>query len=184
MSSAPSCAQQFVLMFRIVLVNRINSRHYSMTKHPARQIANASTSGGSSSSSVTLPIPAGTPLPLQHLGQKEATALGKIQGEWDKIEALQDEKIKLAERMERIVGRARERARAEWTRVGGIDVEELDLENQSLSRAWELGSAEIALPPSGLGTGSDVRQKSQSFFTISIIPPPSIFLSTCPCLLP
>lgn len=82
--------------------------------------------------------------------------------EWDKIEALQEEKIKLAERMERIVARARERARNEWTRVGGIDVDELAIE---VGKGWELGmgSGEIVLPPSGLGSGSDVRQKSTSF---------------------
>jgi chromatin modification-related protein YNG2 len=67
--------------------------------------------------------------------------------------------VKLADRMERIVARARERARAEWVKVGGLDIEELGGGGE-----WENGSVggEIVLPPSGLGSGSDVRQKSKS----------------------
>ena len=69
--------------------------------------------------------------------------------------------MKLADRMERIVARARERARAEWVKVGGLDIEELGLGGEG----WESGSVggEIVLPPSGLGSGSDVRQRSKSF---------------------
>jgi chromatin modification-related protein YNG2 len=102
-----------------------------------------------------LPIPPGAPLPTAHLSTKETQALAKIHVEWEKIEILQDEKVKLADRMERIVSRARERARAEWVRVGGLDIEDLDSN-------WE-GSVggEIVLPPSGLGSGSD-RQRSKS----------------------
>jgi chromatin modification-related protein YNG2 len=101
-----------------------------------------------------LPIPPGAPLPTAHLSPKETQILTKIHVEWEKIEILQDEKVKLADRMERIVSRARERARAEWVRVGGLDIEDLDSN-------WE-GSVggEIVLPPSGLGSGSD-RQRSK-----------------------
>ena len=127
-----------------------------MTKHPSRHLANPP----SGSASATLPLAPGTPIPTDHLPPKEAQTILKIQSEWDKIELLQDEKVKLAERMERIVARARERARNEWSRVGGIDVDELETE----VKGWELGmgSGEIVLPPGGLGTGSDVRQKSTS----------------------
>jgi len=92
-------------------------------------------------------------LPTAHMSQKEAQTLAKMQIEWEKVEILQEEKVKLADRMERIVSRARERARAEWVKVGGLDIEDLDSN-------WE-GSVggEIVLPPSGLGSGSD-RQRS------------------------
>lgn len=127
-----------------------------MTKHPARHLANPP----SGSSSSPLPLAPGTPIPIDHLPPKEAQTIQKIQSEWDKIEALQDEKVKLAERMERIVLRARERARNEWSRVGGIDVDELEE-----TKGWEMGMAmgggEIVLPPGGLGSGSDVRPKSR-----------------------
>lgn len=138
------------------LQNRINNRHYGMTKHSSRAIQNASSSA-STSAAPALPIPPGSPIPTDHLTPKEAQTISKIQSEWEKIEILQDEKVKLAERMERIVKRARERAKTEWVRVGGIDVDELESEH----KGWEMGSGEIVLPPSGLGTGSDVRQKSK-----------------------
>jgi chromatin modification-related protein YNG2 len=49
---------------------------------------------------------------VEHLTLKDQQAIGKIIAEWGKVEALQEEKIKLAERLERIVNRAKERGRA------------------------------------------------------------------------
>lgn len=134
---------------------RINERHHAMT----RQVGKLNSAAPTASSGPQLPIPPGAPLPTAHLTPKETQVLAKIHVEWEKIEILQDEKVKLADRMERIVSRARERARAEWVKVGGLDIEDLDTN-------WE-GSVggEIVLPPSGLGSGSD-RQRSKWFLLI------------------
>jgi chromatin modification-related protein YNG2 len=135
------------------LITRINTRHYGITKHVKR--TNESSQSQAPSTQPNLPIPQGGEIPTEHLIQKESQAIQKIQAEWEKIEILQEEKVKLADRMQRIVARARERARAEWVKVGGIDVEELMDEGSA-------AGGEIVLPPSGLGSGSDVRQKSKS----------------------
>jgi len=93
--------------------------------------------------------------------------LTKIQAEWGKVEALQEEKIKLAERMERIVNRARERAKAEWKKVGGMDLDELDSEQGKVGMFGEMGGAEVMLPPGGLGSGTDGRPiKSGTFASL------------------
>ena len=88
----------------------------------------------------------------------------KIQAEWGKVEALQEEKIKLAERLDRIVSRARERGRAEWKKVGGMDLEEIEKqEGLAMGMSGEMGGNEVLLPPGGLGPGSDSRaHKSRS----------------------
>ncbi|TXT13352.1 hypothetical protein VHUM_00719 [Vanrija humicola] len=116
------------------LLNRINQRHYGLTK----SIKNLSSANATpSTATFTLPIPAGAALPTAHLSTKDAQNVAKIQTEWGKIESLQAEKIKLAERLERIVLRARERGKNEWHKVGGMDIDELDTD--------------------GLGSGSDAR---------------------------
>jgi chromatin modification-related protein YNG2 len=136
-----------------------------LTKHVAK-LPNASSS--SSNPSPTLPVPPGNPLPTDHLTQKESQTIQKIQSEWEKIEILQEEKVKLADRMKRIVSRARERARAEWVKVGGIDIGELSESGSGTAGGWEGGNgAEIVLPPGGLGSGSDIRQKSMSLFILT-----------------
>ena len=84
-------------------------------------------------------------------------AFTKIQAEWGKVEALQEEKIRLADRMERIVNRARERGRAEWKKVGGMDLDELEMEQGKVVMFGEMGNAELMLPPGGLGSGTDGR---------------------------
>ncbi|BEI81999.1 hypothetical protein CcaverHIS002_0211590 [Cutaneotrichosporon cavernicola] len=106
------------------LVNRTNQRHYGLTK----SIKNMNASTAPAAANFALPIPVGTPIPTAHLTTKDAQNIAKIQGEWAKIQQLQDDKVKLAERLERIVSRARERGRAEWRRVGGMDVDEEELE--------------------------------------------------------
>ncbi|BEJ12695.1 hypothetical protein CspHIS471_0211550 [Cutaneotrichosporon sp. HIS471] len=106
------------------LVNRTNQRHYGLTK----SIKNMNASTAPAAANFVLPIPVGTPIPTAHLPTKDAQNIAKIQGEWTKIQQLQDDKVKLAERLERIVSRARERGRAEWRRVGGMDVDEEELE--------------------------------------------------------
>jgi len=132
------------------LLARIHQRHYGITKH----VSKLSASTPSNPNGPQLPLPPNSPIPTAHLTQKETQTISKIQSEWEKIEILQEEKVKLADRMERIVSRARERARAEWVKVGGLDIEDLE-------GGWEgnLGG-EIVLPPSGLGSGSD-RQRSK-----------------------
>lgn len=90
--------------------------------------------------------------------------MAKIQAEWVKIETLQDEKIKLAERLERIVGRAKERAKTEWQRVGGIDIDDLDND----VKLGDLGSADVLLPTGGLGSGSHKRRNKPTPLVSSI----------------
>lgn len=123
-----------------------------------------------------MPIPPGAPLPTEHLSAKDATALTKIQAEWGKIDALQDEKVALAERMERIVNRAKERGKAEWLRVGGMDLDLL--ENEAAmgkpGGLGEMGNGDIMLPPGGLGSGSDMRpQKKRKLQTLPLPLPTS-----------
>lgn len=107
-----------------------------------------------STASFPLPLPSGAPIPTDHLTPKDAQHVAKIQAEWTKIDQLQAEKVRLAQRLERIVGRARERGKAEWKRVGGMDVDEVD--NVKLS---DLGSAEVLLPSTGLGSGTSKRNR-------------------------
>lgn len=95
---------------------------------------------------------------------KDAQNIAKIQAEWGKIESLQDEKIKLAERLERIVTRARERGKAEWKKVGGIDIDELDVD----VKLGDLGGADVLLPTVGLGSGSDGRRKKNRTPAVSL----------------
>ncbi|CAD6563906.1 MAG: hypothetical protein TREMPRED_002366 [Tremellales sp. Tagirdzhanova-0007] len=135
------------------LIARIETRHLGLTKHPR----STSASSGSSTPSFPLPIPPGTALPTAHLSSKDALALTKIQAEWGKVEALQEEKIRLADRMERIMNRARERGRAEWKKVGGMDLDELEMEQGKVGMFGEMGNAEVMLPPGGLGSGTDSR---------------------------
>jgi chromatin modification-related protein YNG2 len=139
------------------LLSRINSRHQGLTRHLRNLLSNPNS--GTTTPTFQLPLPAGSELPTSHLSNKDAQAVIKIQGEWGKIEVLQEEKIKLAERMERIVNRARERGKAEWRKVGGMDPDEIEAaENKVL--LGDMGSAEVVLPPTGLGTGSDRPFKS------------------------
>lgn len=139
-------------------MTRIRTRHFSLTK-PRKD-------NNPTPSTFPLPLVPGAPLPTSHLSTKDAQAITKIEAEWEKIHALQEEKIALAERLERIVNRARERGRSEWKKVGGIDFEDLEAEAKS-AILGELGGGEVMLPPGGLGTGSDGRpQKSSSSFFI------------------
>ncbi|ODO09957.1 hypothetical protein I350_02180 [Cryptococcus amylolentus CBS 6273] len=131
------------------LIQRINSRHISLTK-PIKSLSSLPPS----TATFPLPIPPGAPLPTSHLTQKEAQNLTKIQTEWQQISALQDEKIHLAERLERIVNRAKERAKDHWVKVGGMSVEEVEKAANGLG---EMGGGEVVLPPGGLGSGSDAR---------------------------
>ena len=143
------------------LISRINTRHFGLTKH-ART---SSTSSSASTPTFPLPLPPGAALPTSHLSTKDAQALTKIQAEWGKVEALQEEKIKLAERIDRIVNRARERGKAEWIKIGGMDLDELGSEQAKAGMYGEMGNGEIMLPPGGLGSGSDGRhQKSRLTF--------------------
>jgi len=115
-----------------------------------------------------LPIPPGDPLPTDHLSSKDQQAVSKIVSEWAKVETLQEEKIQLAERLERIVGRARERGKVEWAKVGGMDLDEVESEQKVM--LGEMGGGEVMLPPGGLGSGSDGRlQKSESGLTILLV---------------
>ena len=59
--------------------------------------------------------------------------------------------------MERIVNRARERGKAEWKKVGGMDLDELESEQGKVGMFGEMGNAEVLLPPGGLGSGTDGR---------------------------
>ncbi|GFZ45032.1 hypothetical protein JCM24511_02758 [Saitozyma sp. JCM 24511] len=161
------------------LLSRINSRHQGLTRHLRNLLSNPNS--GTTTPTFQLPLPAGSELPTSHLSNKDAQAVIKIQGEWGKIEVLQEEKIKLAERMERIVNRARERGKAEWRKVGGMDPDEIEAaENKVL--LGDMGSAEVVLPPTGLGTGSDRPFKKRKpnalplplpSFTQPIVHPPS-----------
>lgn len=129
-------------------VQRINSRHMSLTK-TAKTLASLPPSNAT----FPLPIPPGSLLPSSHLSQKEAQSLAKIQNEWAQVLTLQDEKVKLAERLERIVLRAKERAKHQWVKVGGMEIEEVE----KWSGTGELGNGEVVLPPGGLGSGIDGR---------------------------
>ncbi|WWD18603.1 hypothetical protein CI109_103056 [Kwoniella shandongensis] len=152
------------------LVQRINTRHQGLTKS-----AKSLPSLPPSTATFTLPIPPNSPLPTTHLSHKDAQALTKIQAEWGKVETLQEEKIKLAERMERIVNRAKERAKAEWLRVGGMEIEEI--ESAQLGGLGELGGGEVVLPSTGLGSGIDGRpQKKRKPNALPL--PPSFSHST------
>ncbi|WVO18133.1 hypothetical protein L204_105835 [Cryptococcus depauperatus] len=133
------------------LVQRINSRHMSLTK-----TARSLTSLPPSTATFPLPLPPGAPLPTSHLSLKDQQSLTKIQTEWSLVLSLQDDKVKLAERLDRIVCRAKERVRYQWTKVGGIDVEEFDKTGASGNMA-DLGSEDIILPSTGLGSGFDSR---------------------------
>jgi chromatin modification-related protein YNG2 len=127
-----------------------------------KNIKNINASSGTSTpTTLALPIPAGQPLPTGHLSTKDQQVMAKIQGEWNKVEQLQAEKIRLATRLEQIVSRARERGKAEWRRVGGMDLEEI--ENKEGKPVFgELGGADVLLPLTGLGPGSDRPIKSKS----------------------
>ncbi|WVQ85084.1 hypothetical protein IAT38_007248 [Cryptococcus sp. DSM 104549] len=129
------------------LMQRINSRHMSLTKG-ARALA----SQPPTTATFPLPLPPGSPIPTTHLSQKDSQSLAKIQTEWDLVESLQEEKVKLAERLERIVSRAKERAKYQWTKVGGMEVEEVEK-----TQMGEMGGGDVVLPPTGLGSGVDGR---------------------------
>ncbi|WVF68957.1 hypothetical protein IAT40_003731 [Kwoniella sp. CBS 6097] len=135
------------------LMQRINTRHNGLTKS-----AKALSSLPPSNATFSLPLPPNSPLPTSHLSAKDAMAVTKIQTEWGKVQTLQDEKLKLAERMERIINRAKERAKAEWLRVGGMEIEEVELKVGGLG---ELGGGEVVLPPTGLGSGMDGRPQKK-----------------------
>jgi chromatin modification-related protein YNG2 len=115
------------------LLDRIDTRHLSLTQKARSAMAKAEAAAASSPSSSAshpypLPLSAGSPIPTSHLSSREELALKKVMGEFEKVQALQDEKVELAERMERIVLRAKERGRAEWIRVGGKDIAEVESE--------------------------------------------------------
>ncbi|KLT39233.1 hypothetical protein CC85DRAFT_288783 [Cutaneotrichosporon oleaginosum] len=105
-------------------LNRANQRHVGLTKG----VKNINATTTPATATFPLPIPPGAPIPTAHLSTKDAQNVAKIQAEWAKIQQLQEDKVRLAERLERIVSRARERGRAEWRRVGGMDVDEDGLE--------------------------------------------------------
>lgn len=89
--------------------------------------------------------------------------MSKILAEWTKVEQIQQEKIKLAMRLEQITSRARERGRSEWKKVGGMDLDEIEKSEGPRNGFGEMGGAEVLLPPGGLGSGSDGRpMKSES----------------------
>ena len=81
----------------------------------------------------------------------------KIQAEWVKVDVLQAEKVRLAQRLEQIVSRARERGKAEWKKVGGIDLDELEKEGGGRHGFGEMGGGQVLLPSGGLGSGTDGR---------------------------
>ncbi|WVQ96473.1 hypothetical protein IAU59_003578 [Kwoniella sp. CBS 9459] len=135
------------------LIQRINTRHNGLTKS-----AKALSSLPPSNATFPLPLPPNSPLPTSHLSAKDAQAVTKIQTEWGKVQTLQDEKLKLAERMERIINRAKERAKAEWLRVGGMEIEEVE---PKIGGLGELGGGEVVLPPTGLGSGIDGRPQKK-----------------------
>ncbi|GMK53691.1 hypothetical protein CspeluHIS016_0102770 [Cutaneotrichosporon spelunceum] len=132
------------------LLNRINQRHYGVTK----SIKSLTPTSAPSSANFPLPVPKDTPIPTAHLPAKDAQNISKIQGEWAKIHELQEEKVQLAVRLERIVSRARDRSKAEWTRVGGIDIDATEP-----VKLGDLGSADVLLPSTGLGSGSNKRSR-------------------------
>ncbi|WWC62755.1 uncharacterized protein I303_105352 [Kwoniella dejecticola CBS 10117] len=181
------------------LIQRINTRHVGLTK-TAKNLS----SSAPSNAQFNLPLSSGiSNLPTSHLSQKESQALSKIQAEWIKVENLQEEKIKLAERMERIINRAKERAKFEWIKVGGKEIiappedplRELTeggmgmgMGKPILSGLGEMGHSNLILPSTGLGTGSDGRPPKKrkpnhlSFpspsasiaASLSSMPPPSV----------
>lgn len=53
---------------------------------------------------------------------KDSQSQSRVMAEYTKIEALQEEKIQLAEKLRRIVTRHRERARDEWRKIVGDEV--------------------------------------------------------------
>ncbi|ORY25924.1 hypothetical protein BCR39DRAFT_542595 [Naematelia encephala] len=155
------------------LLQRISNRHTGLTKS-ALKFSTVQPSG----TTFPLPIPAGAPIPLDHLSTKDQQTLIKIQGEWAKVSALQDEKIRLAERLERIVARARVRGAAEWARVGGMGLDEVERENNvKLGGMGEMGAGELVLPPGGLGSGSDGRPMKKRRPNALPLPLPSTFSS-------
>lgn len=153
------------------LLERINVRHSSLTKNARNTILKAASAAASSSSDspapsstqpYPLPLPAGSTLPIAHLSQKEQQAVTKILTEFDKVHALQDEKIHLAERMERIVLRAKERGRAEWLRVGGKDVGELDRDDGGSQRGSKAGTPVGEGMVGGLAAGLGMERPQKS----------------------
>ncbi|CAK9780667.1 unnamed protein product [Cutaneotrichosporon oleaginosum] len=132
------------------LLNRINQRHYGLTK----SIKGLTPTSAPAPASFPLPIPKDAPIPSAHLPAKDAQNIAKIQGEWTKIHQLQEEKVQLATRLERIVSRARERGKAEWGRVGGMDIDATEP-----VKLGDLGSADVLLPSTGLGSGSHKRSR-------------------------
>ncbi|WWC70930.1 uncharacterized protein I206_104882 [Kwoniella pini CBS 10737] len=167
------------------LIQRINTRHIGLTKQ-AKTIPNSTPSNAQ----FNLPISQGiNNLPTSHLNQKELQTLNKIQSEWLKVEILQDEKIKLSERIERILNRAKERAKFEWIKVGGKEIlpenllssssiiinESNLLSNNGLN---ELGHNNLILPSTGLGTGSDGRPQKKRKPNHMSFPSPSASISS------
>ncbi|WRT67926.1 uncharacterized protein IL334_004900 [Kwoniella shivajii] len=168
------------------LVQRINTRHIGLTK-----TAKSLSSLPPSNATFALPLPPGSTLPTSHLTPKDAQALTKIQAEWIKVEVLQDEKIKLAERMERIINRAKERAKSEWIRVGGMEIVDNSLEEKpgligiggfplplGLGHFNELGHGEVILPSTGLGSGSDGRPPKKRKPNTLPLPSPSLSIAS------
>ena len=147
MSDARICAKpQAEYIPMTGLMTRINLRHYTLTKNikSAPPSSQPSTPG---TPTFVLPIPAGAELPVGHLSQKEQQAITKIIAEWAKVE--------------QITSRARERGRAEWKKVGGMDLDEIEKSEGPRNGFGEMGGTEVLLPPSGLGSGSDGRPKSE-----------------------
>lgn len=144
------------------LLARINTRHYGLTKN-IKSVTTSQPPTAPGTPTFVLPIPAGADLPLGHLNAKEQQAMSKILAEWTKVEQIQQEKIKLAMRLEQITSRARERGRSEWKKVGGMDLDEIEKSEGPRNGFGEMGGAEVLLPPGGLGSGSDGRpMKSES----------------------
>jgi chromatin modification-related protein YNG2 len=129
-----------------------------LTKHLRTIVSTPSTTPNAT----PLPGPAGSTIPIAHLPAKDAAAITKIQNEWAKVEALQEEKVLLAERMERIVGRAKERGKEEWRKMGGEDMDAVGAVGGDGVWKAEMGIGEIMLPPGGLGGGGERSNKSES----------------------
>ncbi|WWC88541.1 uncharacterized protein L201_003452 [Kwoniella dendrophila CBS 6074] len=180
------------------LIQRINTRHIGLTK-TAKQSSNLP----SSIAQFNLPLGQGiNNLPIEHLNIKDQQNLIKIKNEWIKVELLQDEKIKLSERIERLLNRAKERAKFEWLKIGGKEILDKDIPSllsssssinlningeikpnlsslQGINGLNELGHNDLILPSTGLGTGSDGRpQKKRKPNTISIASPSSSIASS------
>lgn len=64
--------------------------------------------------------------------------------------------------MERIIGRAKERGRAEWSKVGGMDLEEVEKlrEEGEIRGREEIQGGMVMLPSMGLGAAGE-RIKSE-----------------------